>query len=155
MIITRLLNWLVRGDRERAEIREEIAAIESLPENDAREQAMALLSDPARFECIEAPEELPLSGLPVAVLDVFRKYSSIHDVAGDLRLQWSLVAPSEYFTGFVRIGESELGGVESEICVRPGSERVYDLDGSAEDSTKIEREAFPTIYHFILYYATV
>lgn len=125
-----------------------VSIIRELPIAEARARALKALENSSRFECVRAALAAPLpAGLPASVGELLSVYASIRSAAGEAHVSREQIGPSDYRPGLIRIG-SDLDSVE--LVVRPGEDRVYEIDGSDADAQEIGGGGIPSLYHWIL-----
>jgi hypothetical protein len=149
------LFWLLkRGRDEQKRFLNAHGSIQAMSTEEAKQRALAALSNPQEFEVIESvPSDLStLDSFAPLLKEFFSRFESATDTSG-LKLSRSEFRPATHDRAFIRIGE-ELPGteLECEIAVRVGDERVFkfERDGSLDSIAGVHR----TIYHMIVF-ATV
>ena len=122
-------------------------AIENLTAVDARgqaEQATATWKKERNAPAAKLGVKQPLGQLTAEFLEQYAEIASPNDAH---RLGAKHLAQSQYRQGLVVIGQSDY----REICVSPGSDVVYVIDGSEKDFPP--EDNYPSVYHLLLDYA--
>lgn len=132
----------LRGRRVREE--EALASpVASISTSEAEALALRLMQDEDSFRVRPAESALVTTlDLPGSVRRLFDIYDLIEARRGDLVLSRAHLGASTVQRQFVRIGE---GAEHIEYAVRPGDERVFELEHDAE----IE-EPYATVFHLLV-----
>jgi hypothetical protein len=128
--------------------------INPLPLEEAIQRAEALLSDPAKFECINSPpsprEREKLAPLAPHLQSFFETHALVLHREGSFELDRE-VGPSMVGRGLIVIGRT---GLENEeLSVLPGQEAVREvmLDVPEEDEEGVPgSDSFTSVYHCII-----
>lgn len=127
--------------------REHLAHVEALPIAEAREQALKILLDPAKFRISRNTAKVA-NDVPVGemIRDFFSRFDSVTAIRGETIIARDRIGPSALRAGFTRIGNDE---EFTDIVVHNGEDRVFFVDGS-EATDLNPQEGSRTIYHYIL-----
>jgi hypothetical protein len=119
----------------------------TLPMADAKEQAMSAIAN-----WIKKPNSAGATLMlpqPVGPLteEFVRQFAEITSPNGAHRLGAMYLAESQYRTELIAIGKTDY----MEICVRPGLDSVYVIDGSEPANALDDR--YPSVFHLLIDYA--
>lgn len=121
--------------------------LNQLSNSEAERRARELLANPRKFAVTAGGpfERTAAPDLGGAAAALFRDYSSIRSVAGELHLSRELIAPSALKPGFLRIGTD----IEhTEMAVMPGADPVYELDELSRGESPTP--TYRTVFHLIV-----
>lgn len=116
--------------------------------DEAKTQALAILSDSSKFRCVEEPiahDDGLLEMLGVELSVFFKKYREVRMIYGDMVLDRDGIGPSEIDQQFLSIGRDT---EHAELAVRKGSDVVLEIDESSRDGTPLAE--YQSVYHLIL-----
>lgn len=143
---------IARGTREYAAEAARLAAIASLPMQEAEVQAVKLLESGQRFE-VASTGVRPINAggtLPPHLTAVLARFSSIEPMSdrGTI-VGLAYFGPSALRQGLVRIGIVASGtDVEGELAIAAGSESIYEL--YPDEAVDGAFGTYPSIYHWII-----
>ena len=120
--------------------------INPLPVGEEKRRCEALLADPAKFGCDEAPPGVESWLEPLALLlrEFFNRYAWVEDSKGGCRFVRAEIGESSDDSECYAIGRN---AHQDDLWVRSGEEVVYELFPGEEEP--IGR--YTTIYHYLLY----
>jgi hypothetical protein len=123
--------------------KERIQNVLSLPFEEVKERALALVADPRRFKYVRSTlsDNTDIEKLGPSLKDFFSNFESIEQVGGDFSVSRSAVGKSSLRQGFLKIGTDF---AHSELVVRPGRDEVFIVT----DADHV-LDGLPTIYHNI------
>ena len=136
--------WVLgrQAANERAVTARELAAIEALPEPEAKRIAMAMLAEKGLFECKGVASSPPLDGLPASVQDLFGEFEEV--VRGEFWLGHAALGEQTPVPGLRKIGgDSEF----EEIVVKPKDPAVYSFYG---EGPSVPLQLWPSVWHRII-----
>lgn len=121
----------------------------SLTLQQAKEEAMPLLLNKDKFQCVENLNALNpiIDNLAPALSELFSRYESIETVLGEARISRSELNWYEQDDRFIVIGTDS---AHVELITKPGKEALYEVDGTEESDGDITEDAYPSVYHWIL-----
>ncbi len=123
--------------------------VRRLTMDEARHLAFSILEDEERYrvtrpESTEAQREM-LSKLAPGLREFFGHFERVQCVYADDDYNRSDIGEAAHRKGFLRVATS----IEhTELVVRPGEEKVYEVDGSEE--TLDESASVPSIFHWVI-----
>ena len=128
-----------------AEIRakERIQRVLSLPLEEVKQRALALIADPRRFRSVRVnlSDNPEIQKLGPILKDFFSEFESLEQIGGDFSASRPAVGESSLRPGFLKIGSDF---AHSEFVVRPRQDEVF-IVTDAEHVL----DGLPTIYHNI------
>lgn len=136
--------WVLgrQAANERAVTARELAAIEALPEPEAKRIAMVMLAENSLFECKGVVASPPLDGLPASVQDLFREFEEV--VRGEFWLGHAALGEQTPVPGLRKIGgDSEF----EEIVVKPEDPAVYSFYG---EGPSVPLQPWRSVWHRII-----
>ncbi|MBC5765651.1 hypothetical protein [Ramlibacter albus] len=140
--------WLAQRNGKRARdlayVRNR-SRLSNVPIDLARQAAMAATSNWPR-KLNEAGAIETASSFSNVIGEFVSTFAELARPNGALRLGSNFVAASNYRQGMTVVGKSDY----LEICVRPGSETVYVIDGSEGEEVG---DTYPSIFHLLMDYA--
>lgn len=152
-LVARLILRMLARSRSGSRFARDMQAAEEemfeLTTEQARERALLLLGDSRKFRCevVSAETGGQIDALGPELRDLFSQYSRVAAVAGEARLDRQVVGQSKLRSTLLRVGTDS---DDTEIVVRPGGDRLYEIDGSEATETELEESAFPSVYHWLL-----
>lgn len=146
-------------DRVVGKAREEYARVISLSTEDARARLAPFLANTAIFQCTPSSGQTPdlFEQLGPLTQEFFAQYREVAGPFG-MRLSLDLLRPSTFGHGLVQIG-MDYG--DAAIVTLPGQDTIYVADPAVDYSAVassdllavLEKNCYPTLYHFLLYVA--
>ena len=144
-MLARLLRRWKERDGVYQQALADIELVNSLPLEEAKQKAIAILSDAKKFRLKQASGhwDHPLAKqLGPATTGFFDAYESVEEIGREFSVSRNSVGASSVRNGFLKIGSDF---ESSDLLVRPGEDRVFivtDAEHNLDDG-------FTTIYHSI------
>jgi len=135
-------NWMFRMQKkEAAQLLDDV----DLPPAHAKELALEKLKClPTAVAAKKAPAIVDMYDVPASVRDLFCNYESI--ILDGVEFDVTSLSHSRCCAGFIKIGSGDDG---TEIVVRPGDDRVWEIEGGEIESA-FENSGYRSIWHFLL-----
>jgi hypothetical protein len=142
-MLSKLLRYWKSQSAANRKAKEDIAAVRSLPLQEARQRALKLISDTRRFRIVldALSSNHGIERLGPLTKDFFRRFESVVEINGDFRVSRQYIGESSIRQGFVKIGSDF---EDSELVVEPGVDRVFIVTDAEH-----KLDGMPTIYHNI------
>lgn len=123
---------------------EQLDKIRALPIEQARREALALISDPKRFRCIagQRPTGTEISLFGPILEEFLARFDAVEQIDGEFTCGRHWTGTSAVRSGFMRIGHHFDG---AELAVLPGDDQVFIIHDPIH-----ELQGLPSIYHQIL-----
>lgn len=145
------LAFLLYKLHQRGAVTRSLAAINALPVEVARRDALALLREGRRFMCVtQRHSEYPgLEQIPAMLKEILAEYESIESLnPTSTMLSRTLLGNSSYHPGYLRVGIGmEASDLEFELAVLPNDERIFELTGSGAPDPGF---TYTTVFHWII-----
>lgn len=148
-----LWKWKEQSDKEiKSKANEAEVWAYSLPLSEAKQIALTLLDDPLRFRITKSEptkiEQEKIENFAPNLKEFFTSFQSVEMIYGDPKIDRKMIGPSSFDKRCIIVGEIMDFG---EAVVRPGDERIFELDDWDLDSEK--QQGAPSIYHWFVYLA--
>ena len=139
----KFVNAVKSKDSAEIKAKERIQEVRSLPFEEVKQRALALVEDPLRFKCVRGnlSNNPDIEKLGPILKDFFSGFERIEQVGGDFSVSRPSVGKSSLRQGFLKVGSDF---ANSEIVVRPGQDEVFIVT----DADHV-LDGLPTIYHNI------
>jgi hypothetical protein len=139
--------FAVRTSQRRAAYRSRRRRIEDLSLDEAIKRVEEVSADWRREENLEGIRTKPSPTLGPITARFVEQYAEFSSPNGTHRLGARYLATSRYRSDMLSIGTSDY----LELCVRPGDDRVFVIDGSETDDELTD--AYPSVFHLLVDYA--
>jgi hypothetical protein len=121
----------------------------ALPADEAQRRAEALLKDPEKFTCIQAPadREDVLLSLPPLLRHLFETYESIEGRSAETELRRKQIEWSQLAREYLKVG---IDTAHTELAVKPPDETLFVFSDEFPAGDRLV-ETYPSIYHYLLF----
>jgi hypothetical protein len=142
-------NWAADGEFLQ-KIEQLKGEIRELSLEEAKAAAEAALSNPARFDRVEAhtPSSANMSELAPELRSFFERYARVASQGAFIaELDSQQIRPSAILSGYIAIG---IHVEHTELAIKPGEEGIWVLADDVPSEEALE-DFFPSVYHYLLF----